>query len=301
MDYSNDFHIDINKWAKPLNIYTDGVVKNIVNDIRSVIGSTESNDIYKVIPFGSQYYDNAVSPLTPLDIYVLNTSEYYFDVSKDVDVNKLNIEKKDIDYKNYKHKLYKDIQKHFKKQNVGLGDTSISIKKQMYGINLIAAYSYRAYQNVIDKNGNSIVSFIEGLTFFDKNDNQIINYPFHDEKNYFEINLKTDYRFNSIVRVFKNLSNWISRKEGYSTMMSSYLINCLIYNNPNTMLKRMIGYDEMITEIVNYLFDILNTDLYRDMYEINDIKLLFSSKQKWDKKLVLNFLSKCREYMKYIS
>lgn len=301
MDYGSDFNINLNKWAKPLNMYTDGVIKNIVNDIRSVIGSDAySQDIYSVIPFGSQYYDNAVSSITPLDIYVLNKSAYYFDVSKDVDINTLNIEKKYIDYKNYRHTLYKDIQKKFKKQNVGLGDISISIKKQAYSINLVASYSYRSYQNVIDKNGDSIVSFIEGATFFDKDENQIINYPFHDEKNYLTENIKTDYRFNSIVRVLKNLSNWISRKEGYSTMMRPYLINCLVYNVPTTMLKRMVGYDELILEMVDYLHDVLTTDLYRDMYEVNDIKLLFSSKQKWNKKLVLNFLLKCREYMKYI-
>ncbi len=193
--------------------------------------------------------------------------------------NNFNIEHKDIDYKDYRKKVYKILQKRYTKQNVGLRNISIPVKHNLYNLNIVPAYSYRSYQNVVDKDGNVTTSFVEGVAFCPEGGKRIINYPHHDNKNYYIANNKTDYRFNAAVRLMENLSYWITRKEGYSTMMHPYLIFCLVYNVPNTIFKRMIGYDELIEEIVDYLYGVVGTDVFRDMYEINEIKLLFSSKQ----------------------
>lgn len=302
MDNLNIFDADVSKWSKPINIYTDGVVKSMARDVRKALNdsSTSEDDIYRVIPFGSQYFDNAIFATTALDMYILNTENYFYDIADGIDKSKLELPQNSIDYKKYRKSIYKLMGDYFKKSNISLGNISISIKKEHYRVNIVPVYSHRSYQNVIDKEGNTIVSFVEGVTFFDKSGKQVINYPTHEEKNYHITNLKTDYRFNAIVRFFKNLSYWISRKEGYSVLAHSYLITSLIYNVPNVILKRMSGYDGSVLEITDYLYDVLTTDLYKDMYEINDIKLLFSSKQKWSLNTALNLIAKYRQYAKYI-
>ncbi len=300
MDNIESFGINIDKWAKPLNLYTDGIIKSMVRSVETALENSDLGNTYTVLPFGSQYFDSAISLNTPLDIYVVNTKDYYYDVQSTIDVSSLDLPKGKIDYKKYKDNIYKAIQKHFGKHNVTVVGNTIYIKKEQYRIHIKPAVSYHAYTNVIDKNGDTIVSFIEGVTLFSKDGGQVIYYPYHEQKNYHNVNMKTDNRFNSIVRVFKHLSDWISRKEGYSTMMPSFLITCLVYNVPNVVIKRMSGYDDAVVEIVNYLYDILTTDLYKEMYEINDIKLLFSSKQTWTREAALDFVLKSKRYIKYI-
>ncbi len=302
MDNIDSFGININKWAKPLNLYTDGIIKSIVRGVENALEKeiTDWGDTYSVLPFGSQYFDSAISQNTPLDIYVINKKDYYYDAQSTVDTSSLNLPTEKIDYKKYRDTIYKCIQKHFGKHNVSLVANTIYIKQEQYRVHVKPAISYHAYTNVIDKTGKTIVSFIEGVTLLNKDGSNVVYYPYHEQKNYHNVNIKTDNRFNSIVRVFKHLSDWISRKEGYSTMVSSFLITCLVYNVPNVIIKRMSGYDDAVAEIVNYLYDILTTDLYKEMYEINDIKLLFSSKQVWTKDATLDFILKSKRYIKYI-
>ncbi len=300
MDNFDGFDINISKWARPLNLYTDGVVKSIARSVCDALEASGLADTCKVLPYGSQYFDSAISVNTPLDIYVLDTKNFAYDVQSTVDTSTLDLPKEQTDYKKFRDIVYKDMRNHFHKNNVSIIGNTIYIKKENYKVHVKPALLYHAYTNVINKNGEQVVSFIEGVTMPKKDGSPLIYYPFHEEKNYNSTNIKTDYRFNSIVRVFKHLSDWMSRKEGYSTMIHSFLITCLLYNVPNVVIKRMSGYDDAIVEIVDYLYDILTTDLYKDMYEINDIKLLFSSKQTWTRESALDFILKSKKYIKYI-
>ncbi len=302
MDNIESFDVNIDKWAKPLNLYIDGVIKSIVRNVETALADSASGlgKTCSVLPFGSQYFDSAISQNTPLDIYVVNTKEYYYDVESTVDTSLLDLPTSKIDYEKFKTSVYKDMQKYFGKYNVGLLGNTIHIKKEQYKIHLKPVASYHAYTNVLDKNADTVVSFIEGVALPKKDESLLIYYPYHEEKNYHTTNRKTDNRFNAIVRVIKHLSDWISRKDGYSTMMPSYLLTCLAYNVPNVVIKRMSGYDAALVEIIDYLYDMLITDLYKDMYEINDIKLLFSSKQTWNRDITLNFLQRAKHYIKYI-
>lgn len=301
MDNIDSFGINIDKWARPLNLYTDGAIKSIARRVNTALENSDfEGDTYTVLPFGSQYFDNAISQNTPLDVYVINTKNYYYDVQSTVDVSSLDLPKEKIDYKKYRDTVYKAIQNHFGKHNVTIVSNTIFVKQEQYRLHIKPAIAYHAYTNVIDKTGETVVSFIEGVSILNKDGGQVVYYPYHEQKNYHEANIKTDNRFNSIIRVFKHLSDWISRKEGCSTMMSSFLITCLIYNVPNVMIKRMSGYEDVVVEIVDYLYDILTTDLYKEMYEINDIKLLFSSKQTWSREVALDFILKSKRYIKYI-
>ncbi len=302
MDNIESFDINIDKWAKPLNLYIDGVIKSIVRNVETALSDSAFGlgDMCRVLPFGSQYFDSAISLNTPLDVYVINTKHYYYDIHSTVDPSILDLPTSKIDYEKFKTHVYKDMQKHFGKYNVGLLGNTVHIKKDQYKIQVKPAISYHAYTNVLDKHGDTVVSFIEGVSVPRKDASLLIYYPYHEEKNYNTTNLKTDYRFNSMVRVLKHLSDWISRKDGYSTMMPSYLLSCLAYNVPNVVIKRMSGYDAALIEILDYLYDTLITDMYKDMYEINDIKLLFSSKQTWSRDTTLNFIQRAKHYSKYI-
>ncbi len=302
MDTTDAFDINISKWANPLNLYTDGIIKSLARGIRSALEASDVilEDTCRVVPCGSQYFDSAISVNTPADMYLVNIKDYYYDVQSTIDTTTLNLPTEKIDYKKYRHDVYKDMQKYFNKSNVSLVGNTIYIKKENYKVHLKPAVAYHAYTNVIDKNGDTIVVFVDGVAMPSKDDGLTIYYPYQEEKNYHIANVKTDYRFNSIVRVFKHLADWISRKEGHSSMIHSYLITCLIYNVPNVIIKRMSGYDDAILEIVDYLYDVLTTDLYKEMYEINDIKLLFSSKQIWSRENALNFVVKAKKYVKYI-
>ncbi len=122
MEYGDsivDFNIDLNKWVKPLNVYTDGIVAGIVNNLKNTFPASDEC-AYEILPFGSQNYDYALNATVPLDIYIVNRSAYYYDLPKGADENNFDIKHKDIDYKGYRNKIYKILQKRYTKQNVGL-------------------------------------------------------------------------------------------------------------------------------------------------------------------------------------
>lgn len=274
-------------WAKPLSVYNEAIIGGIKTDIEQAIGKNIS-----VIAYGSHVLDTATNRMRPLDIYAVCKDDFYFDASNDDLKKEILPKEKNINFKEYKENVFEKITLYFGKQNILKTDATIKIKFKDKNVNITPCYEHRYYEKSFDEK----FSYIEGVCFFEKDRTLIVNYPDYEYKNFNIKNRKTEYRFAEMLRIMKNISVWIMNKTGYSTMMHPCLIQSLVWNVPDNILQNQ-EYEDAAFDILAYIYDALKNGAYKKMFEINDIKLLFSLRQKWDHENVLKFICQCKKYI----
>jgi len=114
-------------------------------------------------------------------------------------------------------------------------------------------------------------------------------------------NESTNKKFKSVVRILKNLCNEMSDNgDTIAKATPSYLIECLCYNVPNDKYEISNSYVSIVREILAYLFNntIKDSDCSK-WFEVNNIKYLFHSSQKWSSDSAHLFISNAWDHIGY--
>lgn len=121
-------------------------------------------------------------------------------------------------------------------------------------------------------------NYYKGIKVLTKNRNKIISYPKKHIKNGESKNDSTNGNFKKTVRIFKNIKSYlVSASEISESIVSSYFIECLLYNVPdkyfldNNVENR---FDQVYTLLLNLLKN------YKDMKTQDEMNLLFGDSNK---------------------
>lgn len=130
-------------------------------------------------------------------------------------------------------------------------------------------------------------SYENGMCFLDTKGLFFVNYPAQDQNNGVRKNDNTGRAYKRIVRILKYIRNDIGLDA------PSFLIESLIYNAPNYLFNDTIlvptTYAQKIRSIAQHLYLIIK-DQSHTLYEVNQIKKLFSDKQKWETSTTMTLL-----------
>lgn len=135
----------------------------------------------------------------------------------------------------------------------------------------VPALRYRDYTNDYRYDSNN---FIGGIVIKPDKGSEIINYPEEHIKNGIEKNKRTNYYFKKMVRIAKEMrykmieSNYSSAQE-----ISSFLVECLIWNAPDEYFTKYINYRFIFDEILSFLYSNLNDMI--SFKEVNNIKYIW--------------------------
>jgi hypothetical protein len=234
-----------------------------------------------------QAYDSLVSRLQSIASYTIgndyeifqqgsyaNTTNIYGE-SSDVDVvlcynNLINsdIHKLSIDEINMYHQLYKNSNetldefktKVLNKLYIAYPTTEIIIKSKCISINftsrkidLVVANKYYIWNKCKDPYDRDK---IEGIIFYDKDKNSIINFP-KSHKNNGELKNQSVNVYKQMIRIFKKARNK-AIQDGFlqKGVAPSYFIECLLFNVPNYYYSS--NYQETFEKIMDYLLYLLD-------------------------------------------
>lgn len=163
---------------------------------------------------------------------------------------------------------------------------------------IVPAFEHRRYVEA----GNE--SYYRGIEVRPKNNfsERIINWPHHNYDNTLEKQDNTSRRYRKMIRVLKRMREAMkdaginSAQFGYS-----FLIESLLWNVPDDHYG-YVDYKDDMTNVFNFLAFNLSTDeRVKEWGEVNELKYLFRSQQRWLRQEAESFINGARDYMEQMT
>lgn len=299
MRYSED---TLKSWSSPLSEAENQRVKNTISMIESALSAHVGMRSlkYKVILQGSYANNTNVRQNSDVDICVMLTSsfeaEYVYGYT-DKDYGYLS---GGTSYYTFKQYVIEALRNKFGYSVVSVGNKCINIGDNTYHVNadVVPAYQYRNYKALNSRDPNR---FVEGILFYAADGTKIINYPEVHKENGIEKNIQTKYQYKKLVRMIKNIRNKMADdKKVNENAITSFLIECLIWNVPNNYITGSNTWNETIQNTIACLYTEMNKGNYTNWTEVSKMFPLFRSGQKWSVNDVSSFLLDMYSYLGYV-
>jgi hypothetical protein len=124
----------------------------------------------------------------------------------------------------------------------------------------------------------------------------IYNYPAQQLANGVAKNNATGRAFKRVVRILKNLENRMVI-DGASPEVASYLIECLVYNCPNTCFTGYRWAGRVRAVLAHIWEDTEDVSCEARWLEVNEVKLLFYVTQRWTREEARSFVHAAWQYV----
>ena len=123
-----------------------------------------------------------------------------------------------------------------------------------------------------------------------------MDYPKLDNKNFDKKEHDCGNNFINLVKIFKYIFSTFSSEVKAINELSPNIIEALIWNLPDEYFK-FKDYDEGIINAIDYIYDVIASDDYMSLSEINDIKVLFSTRNNLHRKEILKALYEIKDFI----
>ena len=175
------------------------------------------------------------------------------------------------------------------------GTTAIRVNSSTAHIeaDVVPCFNYRYYFN----SGSTR----DGARTFKKAGGSFENYPVQHLANGRKKNTDTNSSFKRAVRILKRVENIMVVGDVHREV-PSYFVECLVYNCRNSILNRSTWVNT-VKGILGHIWNELEGDGPDESrwMEVNDIKYLFHSSQKWTRRDGRDFTYRGMEYLGFAS
>lgn len=201
-------------------------------------------------------------------------------------------------FADFRKDIYSVLLDKFGQKDIINGNKSIKIKSNSYRVDadVIPSFEYRNYYYNNSKNPNY---FIQGIKFYSLQNEEIINYPkIHIENGKIK-NINTNKEYKRLVRIFKRIRLQMI-KDGVSvnSCITSFLIECLVWNVPDMIITNYSSWEETIKEAIIYLYNNIEKS-EKKWEEVSRIFWLFHSQRKWNIPSVKFYLKQMWDYLNF--
>lgn len=288
-------------WIAPLSQTEEQRVENTVKMIKDAVLSYSKlyGCTIEVFAQGSYANNTNVRHDSDVDICVMCKSTFfpnYVDGMIDKDYGH---SEGSISYADYKKYVIDALKLKFGSSAVTVGNKSIKIKENSYHVNadVVPAFQYRDYKIISSKAENK---FVEGIKYIATDGTVVINYPKIHIDNGKQKNNQTNMRYKRLVRIMKRIKNNM-QEEGKvdSTKITSFLIECLVWNVPNSTINSAITWENMVRDAIAYLWNAIKEERHKEWGEVSEKLYLFHSSRKWTAKETQDFLYDMYNYLQY--
>ena len=251
----------------------------------------------KVITQGSYRNNTNVRQESDVDICVYCTDVIFDDYTfADYGRTESGITNSLYTYSQFKNEVQAALEVKFGKDGVTRGNKAFDVHPTGYRVDadVVAAFAYRLYRKRIYNPvyGMSSPEYVEpaGTKFISDTGSTIVNWPEQHYANGAAKTERTGNRFKYIVRSLKRLKYYmIEKKIAGMESISSYLIECMVYNVPDVCLDSD-SYMQNVRDVIASAYNAANTEEARKkLLEVNELKYLFHSSQPWTHQQALGF------------
>ncbi len=292
-----------NSWRKPASENEEQKISRAIDMIKSAVKADEilkDKDIEYIIQ-GSYGNDTNVRLESDVDVCVMLKDTFYSEYPVGKTREDFGFTEGTNNFSDFRTQLEKAIIDKFGKEDVKPGNKSIKITENNYHVeaDAVPAFQYRNYKY---KNSTNPEKFIEGIKFHtitDGKKNEIINYPKIHIENGKTKNTETQRSYKRTVRIFKRIRyRMIDEKIPVNSGITSFLLECLLWNVPNSFYNDYETWTERINHILEYLYQkTKDEDSCNKWREVSEMFYLFHSKRKWNVEMTNQFLVQFRKYL----
>lgn len=259
----------------------------------------------KIIPQGSYRNNTNVRQESDVDICVCSM-EPFFDDYVFADYGRLDVGNYShpYTYVEFKNDVQVALEAKFGKTGVKRGDKAFDVHANSYRVDadVVPAFAYRLYKKK-EYNfllGAQVPSYVEpqGTRFISDSGGAIANWPEQHYSNGVEKNKRTGGRFKFVVRAVKRLKFYlVSKGVRAADPVASYLIECLLYNVPDSVFGGE-SYKDNVQNALLTCFSATQTDeACARWLEVNENKFLFHASQPWTRQQAYDFVLAAWSYV----
>lgn len=292
------------QWAESPSKTEQTRCENAVKAVRNAIARSEKlkNSSTKVFAQGS--YQNRVNVRedSDVDVGVMCYDSFFFEYPEgktDADFGHV---KATYLFSQFKDELEEALVAHFGRAAVRRGNKAFDIKENSYHVeaDVVPVFEFRQYF------GNGSCRY--GVALSPDNGGRIENYPerlleswpntpLHYENSVAK-NTATGRAFKGVVRILKKLRNEMDEAGiEAASPIPGYLVECLAWNAPNSCFSHDT-WDGDVQAVLLYLWTNTQNDAdCKDWCEVDDIKYLFHSSQKWTRAQAHAFVNAAWDYV----
>ena len=297
---ATDWEQTFRNWSKPSSDDECEKQENAERMIGDAIWASDSlkNRKIKIIPQGSYRNNTNVRQESDVDICVC-CMEPFFDDYEFADYNRAEsgVVAATYSYAQFKNDVQAALEDKFGTDGVTRGDKAFDVHANTYRVDadVVPAFAYRLYKK---KEYNfllnaQVMSYVEpeGTRFISDSNKTITNWPEQHYTNGVAKNTRTGNRFKFIVRAVKRLKFYlIGKGVAAADPVASYLIECLLYNVPDTTFAGD-SYKDNVQNALLTCFTATKTDgNYAEWLEVNERKYLFRNTQPWTRQQAYDFV-----------
>lgn len=285
-------------WTRPAS---DSEETKLENSRRLVIDAlNESQKIRSVDKdiFGQGSYanDTNVRLNSDIDINVCYTNGFYFELPANTTREDFAIGPSDgYSVQQFKNDVETALVAYFGRASIVRNNKCLTVKANTYRVetDVVATWSHRHYFK--DR------SYNDGVCFESDRGIWIYSYPKQHIQNGINKNSQTSRRFKRLTRIFKKLRyQMIADRQPVNEVISSFLLESLVWNVPNDVFNRNLTWTDRLREAIIFLYqETQDGQKCKSWGEVSDCLYLFHGARKWSTKDVNSFLAQAWRYLQY--
>lgn len=289
-------------WCRPASESEEEHISRAISMAKDAIKSSnelKGKDI-EIFIQGSYANNTNVRKESDVDVCVMLKDTFYSEYPTGLGREDYGFTKGTNNFKTYRKDNINAANHKYGGKNVSPGNKSIKIIENGGRVesDIVPSFQYRNYATI---NSQDPEKFVEGVKFLPNNGGEIINYPKQHIENGKVKNKKTHRRYKRQVRLLKRLRyQMIDQKISVNKGISSFLIECLVYNTPDHIFNNHNTYGEQLKHVLMYLYKQTKPDGGAENWkEVSDLLDLFSTERKWDLSMVNEFLEQVWSFVEF--
>jgi len=290
----------LKRFTRPPSTTEENKLKNSEKMVRDAISSDEKLKEKSTETFGQGSYANNTNVRlnSDIDINVRYTDGFFFNLPKDKEEEDVGIDKlpsPEYSYSEFKDDVENALINKFGKEFIKRNDKCITVLPNTNRVitDVVPTWNFRQYY----KNN----SYNLGTRFESDKGKTITNFPKQHIANGIEKNKDTSRRFKRLVRLHRQLRyKMIDDGEDVSDNISSFLLECLVWNVPNKKIDNYNNWNDRLKESIAYIFNntIKKSDC-EEWGEVSELFYLFHSGRKWSYSDVNEYMDTLWDYLEY--
>jgi hypothetical protein len=289
----------LKNWTKPPSDSEEEKCTNAESMIRDAITSDEEFKDKNIEIFGQGSYKNNTNVRlnSDVDICVKLKDTFFYKLPDGTNPEDFNISSSSYSFNTYKDSVHQALINKFGTSNIKRGDKSIKVASNTYRVDadVVPCFEHRRY-----KSKGSFKRLV-GVEFRSDSGEKIKNWPKQHYNNGVRKNKNTNRRYKRIVRILKKI-DYELEQQGVSIAKStpSYLLECLVWNVPNSILVDSKEYYPTVKKTIQNLYKNLDDrEKSKDWGEVNELQYLFHPGQNWSRDIALKFLERTWSFLEY--
>lgn len=287
-------------WTKPPSDTEQKKLENSERMVRDAISSDDKLKTKSTETFGQGSYANNTNVRlnSDIDINVQYTGGYYFDLPPNVteeNVNISHIGSSGYSYSEFKNDVENALVKKFGRNDVIRNDKCISIKENSNRIetDVVPTWNFRRYS----KNG----TYVLAAKFWSDKGAGIVNYPKQHIENGINKNNDTYRRFKRLTRLHRKLRyKMIDDGEKVSDNITSFLLECLVWNVPDQIMNNNDSWTARLKESIIYIYNNTKQEsTCKEWGEVSELFYLFHNGRKWSYNDVNTYMQQLRNHLEF--